>query len=504
MMWNISNLPENVNPKMMAWGLVDHNGGRFTIGDTGVSLIVPPQAIPEGHTEGIYIAIMDQEKDHPHITAKESLLSPVVKCGPNGLKFKRPVVLSLPHCALLEDGAWNLKVQYNETESGAPADWKQLIDINKQDGSDPCLALLEPNMVYLMVDHFTSFAVTGNSAASEPAKKIVKIVAYVSPPAQANGDCVVRVYCVGDLPVHLENLHSQETERLKGITREAPQPFYFIDGGGDLLVNLTDNHPGWKNTGVDQKKIRFKHIWEGIESMPSRSFTFSLVDKSVPQFRASFEVIQDCQDGDEQEVSVSTAIEQSSITMDQGSISESSNKASEQTCYCGGSTSLSKAASEPILEDNTAALLHAGSLCSHLHSTSQANILLGGAGPGSPTGSPIQLKNTSSGYFSFGFEPSPSTDSLTYRIRNELILILDPPHPKGDWRSLADGVGFEMKHIRWLANCNSSASPTDILLTALESKKYPLYKLAEKLRNIGRDDAASLVDAQLMLRETEV
>ena len=97
-----------------------------------------------------------------------------------------------------------ITVQYNETESGAPADWKQLIDINKQDGSDPCLALLEPNMVYLMVDHFTSFAVTGNSAASEPAKKIVKIVAYVSPPAQANGDCVVRVYCVGDLPVHLE------------------------------------------------------------------------------------------------------------------------------------------------------------------------------------------------------------------------------------------------------------------------------------------------------------
>lgn len=53
--------------------------------------------------------------------------------------------------------------------------------------------------------------------------------------------------------------------------------------------------------------------------MPSRSFTFSLVDKSVPQFRASFEVTQDCQDGDEQEVSVSTAIEQSSITMVSGS-----------------------------------------------------------------------------------------------------------------------------------------------------------------------------------------
>lgn len=49
--------------------------------------------------------------------------------------------------------------------------------------------------------------------------------------------------------------------------------------------------------------------------MPSRSFTFSLVDKSVPQFRASFEVTQHCQDGDEQEVCVSTAIRQTSITM---------------------------------------------------------------------------------------------------------------------------------------------------------------------------------------------
>lgn len=109
MMWNLSNLPENADPKMVAWGLVDHNGGKFTIGNTGVSLTVPPLAIAEGHTEGIYIAIVDQEKEHPQITSKESLLSPVVKCGPTGLKFQRPVILSMPHCALLEEGTWNLK-----------------------------------------------------------------------------------------------------------------------------------------------------------------------------------------------------------------------------------------------------------------------------------------------------------------------------------------------------------------------------------------------------------
>lgn len=95
-------------------------------------------------------------------------------------------------------------VQYNESEPGTPADWKQLVDVNKQDGSDPYLAVVETNMLYLMVDHFTSFALTGESASSEQAKKKLQIVAYASPP-ETDGGCVVcRVYCIGDTPVHTE------------------------------------------------------------------------------------------------------------------------------------------------------------------------------------------------------------------------------------------------------------------------------------------------------------
>ena len=78
-----------------------------------------------------------------------------------------------------------------------------MIDINKQDGSEPSLAILEPNIVHLLVDHFTIFAVTGESTSSKEAKKAVRIVAYVIPP-EADGDCVVRMYCVGDTEVHLE------------------------------------------------------------------------------------------------------------------------------------------------------------------------------------------------------------------------------------------------------------------------------------------------------------
>lgn len=58
-------------------------------------------------------------------------------------------------------------------------------------------------MVHLMVDHFTYFAVTGESAANKQAPKDVLVLAYVTPP-EVDGDCVVRVYCVGGTPAAVE------------------------------------------------------------------------------------------------------------------------------------------------------------------------------------------------------------------------------------------------------------------------------------------------------------
>ena len=131
-----------------------------------------------------------------------------------------------------------------------------------------------------------------------------------------------------------------------------------------------------------------------------------------------------------------------------------------------------------------------------------ASLVLGALATASPASSPIQLKRTSSGYFSVGFESLPSVDSLTRKTRNELIIALDPAHPKADWRSLAENLGYEMKHIRWLEDRKPGVSPTDVLLTLLEGKKFPLHELAKRLREIGREDAANLIEAPLMLGES--
>lgn len=78
-----------------------------------------------------------------------------------------------------------------------------MIDVNKQDGTEPSHVVVVPNMVHLMVDHFTLYAVTGKSAAKHQAPKVVQALAYATPP-EAHGDCVVRVYCVGGTAAAVE------------------------------------------------------------------------------------------------------------------------------------------------------------------------------------------------------------------------------------------------------------------------------------------------------------
>lgn len=73
--------------------------------NTGIKLIIPEGALPEGKIEAIHVSLLKNEKDFPHLEEGQSLLCPVVMCGPNGMQFRKPVLLVLPHCIAIRDGS---------------------------------------------------------------------------------------------------------------------------------------------------------------------------------------------------------------------------------------------------------------------------------------------------------------------------------------------------------------------------------------------------------------
>ncbi|KAL0269988.1 UNVERIFIED_CONTAM: hypothetical protein PYX00_007550 [Menopon gallinae] len=129
-----------------AKGVFTHEGGILESHETGVSLRVPPGAIPHGVQQEIYFKVCKANEAHlPPLDADrgETLLSPLVMCGPQGLKFMTPVELRLPHRAANDDNDWSLALQ-----AGSPSKWQKVVlDTGIVDSRNS-------NSVSVMVDHF--------------------------------------------------------------------------------------------------------------------------------------------------------------------------------------------------------------------------------------------------------------------------------------------------------------------------------------------------------------
>ncbi|XP_030016450.1 tight junction protein ZO-1 isoform X12 [Sphaeramia orbicularis] len=105
-----------------ARGIFNSNGGVLSSIETGVSIIIPQGAIPEGVEQEIYFKVCRDNSILPPLDKEkgETLLSPLVMCGPHGLKFLKPVELRLPHCASMTPDGWSFALKSSDSSSGDP------------------------------------------------------------------------------------------------------------------------------------------------------------------------------------------------------------------------------------------------------------------------------------------------------------------------------------------------------------------------------------------------
>uniref|UniRef100_A0A8I5YJU9 Zona occludens protein 1 n=1 Tax=Pongo abelii TaxID=9601 RepID=A0A8I5YJU9_PONAB len=133
-----------------ARGIFNSNGGVLSSIETGVSIIIPQGAIPEGVEQEIYFKVCRDNSILPPLDKEkgETLLSPLVMCGPHGLKFLKPVELRLPHCASMTPDGWSFALKSSDSSSGDPKTWQ-----NKCLPGDPNY-LVGANCVSVLIDHF--------------------------------------------------------------------------------------------------------------------------------------------------------------------------------------------------------------------------------------------------------------------------------------------------------------------------------------------------------------
>ena len=86
--------------------------------NVGISLFIPEGALPKGTSEDLYIAVSRETTDRPRLEGQQTLLSPVVVCGPSGLAFQKSLIVTMPHCAQNDKGGWRQSIHSNVSNSG--------------------------------------------------------------------------------------------------------------------------------------------------------------------------------------------------------------------------------------------------------------------------------------------------------------------------------------------------------------------------------------------------
>lgn len=125
---------------------IGSDGGILRCENSQVELRIPPGAIPAGETHEIYVKVCREGSSPPIDKSKgETLLSPLVMCGPQGLKFLKDCELRLPHTGngAGGDDQWSFSLKAGDGEQ-----WKHL------EVADKTAALADDKFLSVPISHF--------------------------------------------------------------------------------------------------------------------------------------------------------------------------------------------------------------------------------------------------------------------------------------------------------------------------------------------------------------
>jgi netrin receptor unc-5 len=260
------------DPKVTTWATVGNAGARLSVPESNVALTIPPGALSPNQTADIFLSVVHGVQ-HPTLKTRDTLLSPLVVCGPreSSVKLKKPVIVSVPHCASLRHGGWSVSLLQNDgpSENG----WEKVVVLGQETINTPVYAQLDLSICHVISDHLTAFALTGESAKNGRAKKSLRLAAFAQEGLPGT-DVTVRVYCLPDTDDALA--YATEAERrYNGRLLGEPIVVLMQDGGDNLTFAVEALNPAWVcQKGADYLEVPFYHVWNSCNPCLHCSFTF--------------------------------------------------------------------------------------------------------------------------------------------------------------------------------------------------------------------------------------
>ena len=260
----------------MAYGTFNFLGGRLMIPNTGISLLIPPDAIPRGKIYEIYLTLHKPEDVRLPLAGCQTLLSPIVSCGPPGVLLTRPVILAMDHCGEPSPDSWSLRLKKQSCEGS----WEDVLHLGEESPSHLYYCQLEAGACYVFTEQLGRFALVGE-ALSVAATKRLRLLLF-APVACTSLEYNIRVYCLHDTHDALKEVVQLE-KQLGGQLIQEPRVLHFKDSYHNLRLSIHDVPSSlWKSKLlVSYQEIPFYHIWNGTQQYLHCTFTLERVNAST-------------------------------------------------------------------------------------------------------------------------------------------------------------------------------------------------------------------------------
>ncbi|XP_026993959.2 netrin receptor UNC5A isoform X5 [Tachysurus fulvidraco] len=257
-----------------SYGTFNFLGGRLTIPNTGISLLIPPEAIPRGKIYEIYLTVQRKDDVRLPLAGCQTLLSPVVSCGPPGVMLTRPVIISMEHCSDSCTDHWAIRLK-KQTYEGT---WEDVLLLGEELVSEPFYCQLEAEMCRMFTEQLGRFALVGESL-SMAAEKRLKLLLF-APAYCSTLEYTIRVYCTDDTHDLIQEVMQTEAQ-LGGRLIDEPHVLLFKDSYHNLRLSIHDlPQAQWRSKLLTAyQEIPFYHIWSGTQR--SLHCTFTLERMSV-------------------------------------------------------------------------------------------------------------------------------------------------------------------------------------------------------------------------------
>ena len=489
---------------------VNHLGDTLVLNEMGISLTIPPHAIEVGRTERISLILDWDLGDFPGMSDDQTIISPVVHCGPHGLKLNKPAMLSYRHCAYNIN---DVSLVASQTHLMQNKDWKEVC--SKEDSIRPYT--LFPNEVQVQVSHFTLYTciAEGKTSPNKWIKKWMQLAVFGGK-MRAKQHYEIRVYLLNNTPCALQ--FAVQNEAKNHFKMLCPRKEFLFHGDDqDMLATVQHVNEGWSHRLDDrQERVPFLNIWHG--KCPHVSFIFKHENEHVRDIDVRLVLHQQGRETIESDktcLKVLASMKSNSSSKRNLENIGNSNKAvinvfpsskrrgsGKRRRYDSTSSVSSRSGSISSLSSDVSSSSNSSVPSSSDTSSDNTSNSSSDDELAKTTDQPTQQPCTQNMKIIINGDESPSpTDflsqagsprTISHELCMELVLLLDPLATLGnDWRILASAL--ELDSLIPLLKDTPAYKPTETLLEEVEHQCKGLQWLASVMIQARRLDAANAV-----------